>query len=603
MNNSKTASKNSHALLLYCEKCKETTKHYVKKKTCIKCTQNKNYDYKDCNIHGKVKHIGNNCITCKNKNLVSIKKCEIHGKSKFQGKRCAKCVSAETKTWEKLYCENCKNETTHQNKTCMKCNLGGFATGVYTEEKECLWKDLKGCKTLFIPNSGSQMICDNTHYSNCGLCNCDVKFTRKEGLRKLNTIKLEEIPNVVYCEACYDIITHENLSRSSKNIDWGEGLCIFKELNIPLTETSSCEGVFQKSNFHQLQCKGTHFLICKCGNDIPIKEGLLIDSLDKFANNDLWCDDCLFIQKCYSDFCKNCNKETLYYKATETCTICSPKNRTVSHLDFCNNCNSRTNHSNVENKCLKCHRNSLKQVKFCKGCQKDTTHQAESCMRCAFIKSLSQEYCPTCKKETTHRAKMCIACTVKLGFTKYFCEVCKEDTTHHKDICLLCRNRNYFSTKDCEIHGSSTFMGNSCMSCNSVKAKKTKVKNGTNRRSLIEIKFTAFLNLFPGFEFGKEYDGIDKENKYIFEYDGWFWHKDKNSFERDLKFTKKALKKGYKVVRIREYESAKKSLPLLQIENNNLLQLKFQYSPREVKEETEQFNKIIQQIKEFYYEN
>lgn len=69
-----------------------------------------------------------------------------------------------------------------------------------------------------------------------------------------------------------------------------------------------------------------------------------------------------------------------------------------------------------------------------------------------------------------------------------------------------------------------------------------------------------------------EYDILIRE-KVVVEYNGEFWHRGKNRQRRDLFKATSALSSGYKIIYILE-----NTTPYIPIEDENLLQIRFQYS-------------------------
>lgn len=546
--------KYSQSILLYCEDCQKETKHYKKSLKCRNCSVKSFITYQECPNHGRSAFIGGHCYSCKSFKTVKLKNCGTHGVVKHQGDKCCQCINSSHK-FTKKYCQKCQKDTTHQRETCMSCSKSGWAAGQYSTKKECYLSFLEDCEKIFERKSGAQKLCQGEHKAICTWCGNKAIF---------NAVKYSEERALDFVKTfvCSSCISEAILFGPANRISRVETICEF--YNSELISTSTCFKTFVKTNSRQKRCLGSHVVLCQL---CQLEEvALTASSYSRFKKNKLYCYSCSRKSFFSNKYCEKCGSSTVFIGK------------------YCCQCRSR---AFIENK-------------YCSICQKITNHMKNTCYNCSSRKNAwANTECSECRELTeTSKKGLCKSCIAKSILKKKHCDNCKRETTHSKNgSCLSCRNFKKMSRKYCEIHGESVFNLDACMTCGWIKGRETFFENykqrnrGTNKvfQSEIELRFLEKLSLNPGVVAGFIVDGVDVERKIVFEYDGWYWHKDK--IDKDCEKTVKFLENGYRVIRVREGDLRNK-LQLLPLSSSNLLQVEFLYD-REIPES------LIESIREF----
>lgn len=372
-----------------------------------------------------------------------------------------------------------------------------------------------------------------------------------------------------------------------------------------------------KSNIHIPLCNNDHFIKCKyngCNNMInlndhinknrtlKIKDGE--NPFDKWACSascyskyryiDLYCDTCCKITKHTkaNNVCLSCAEKSKYdYKWCDVCEkntahrkdICiSCEKKSYVHYEWCDECKENTKRfGEPGSKCMKCANKNFNE-KYCDKCGKITWHKAETCMVCTSQKDYSKEWCDKCEKETTHTDKnnICIACASAISLYDSYCNECGRIAQHRSidDSCISCDRNNtvsYYTDYCYECDQETTWLSSTngyahCMRCSIIKGNENKFKNGRMNRSQIEKKIMGWIGAKEERILSLNVDGFLKINNknIVIEYDGEYYHKDNDKFERDERNTKKLLDNGYIVIRMRE-----NNLAHLNIYDDNLYQV------------------------------
>lgn len=146
------------------------------------------------------------------------------------------------------------------------------------------------------------------------------------------------------------------------------------------------------------------------------------------------------------------------------------------------------------------------------------------CRKCSYEKRAVLDYCENCETVCLHSSisKVCLTCTQQSSYSTKLCLTCDVETTHKGNTCITCALPRPEKAL--------------CYAC---RAETKQSSRGIG---------------------GKQVDGVVDDCRIAFEYDGWYYHKDRVA--KDLAATEKLLSLGYKVIRVLECDGNKVLGPL-----------------------------------------
>lgn len=423
-------------------------------------------------------------------------------------------------------------------------------------------------------------LCNNDHFIKCKYNECNNMINLNDHINKNRTLKIKDGENPfdkwacsascyskyryidMYCDSCGKITKHTKANnvclscteKSKYDYKW----CDVCEANT-VHRKDVCISCEKKSYVHYEWCDE-----CK-------------ENTKRFGGSGSKCMKCA--NKNFNEkYCDKCGRIT-WHKA-ETCMVCTSQ-KDYSN-EWCDKCNKFTLHSQNKHICLSCSHKLICNEEWCDKCQSYSMHTIYgTCLKCNSA-SYHNEWCDKCGKETTHTDKnnICISCASSISLYESYCNECKRITQHRSidDSCISCDRNNvvsYYTDYCYECDQETTWLYSTngyahCMRCSIIKGNENKFKNGRMNRSQIEKKIMGWIGAKEERILSLNVDGFLQINNknIVIEYDGEYYHKDSDKFERDERNAKKLLDNGYIVIRMRE-----NNLAHLNIHDNNLYQV------------------------------